>query len=244
MGKIKDLTGQTFGKLTVLEKTNERRNRQVVWKCQCECGNITYVVGQALRDGHTQSCGCKNYESKNKKNLIGQKFGKLLVLQQNQLKSKDRHILWDCQCDCGNIRTVIGSKLLDGSVTQCQNCQLQDGFKKSNGEAQIEFLLRQNNLNFKKQYTFEDCLSPKNSKLLFDFAIFNTNNQLIYLIEYDGIQHYKAIEYFGGEKDFLYRQKCDSIKNTYCKEHNIPLIRISYQQYPITIEDLKPNENL
>ena len=45
MGRIKDLTGQKFGKLIVLEITPERRNRQVVWKCLCECGNITYVVG-------------------------------------------------------------------------------------------------------------------------------------------------------------------------------------------------------
>ena len=58
MGKIKDLTGEVFGRLTVLEMTPERRNRQVVWKCQCECGNITDVVGQALRTGHTKSCGC------------------------------------------------------------------------------------------------------------------------------------------------------------------------------------------
>ena len=53
MGKIKDLTGQRFGKLTVLEITEERRNRQVVWKCQCDCGNIVYVVGGSLRNGHT-----------------------------------------------------------------------------------------------------------------------------------------------------------------------------------------------
>ena len=57
MGKIKDLTGQRFGDLVVLEITPERKNRQVVWKCQCDCGNITYVVGQALRSGHTKSCG-------------------------------------------------------------------------------------------------------------------------------------------------------------------------------------------
>ena len=45
MGKIIDLTGQKFNKLTVIEKTDERKNRQVVWKCRCDCGNISYVVG-------------------------------------------------------------------------------------------------------------------------------------------------------------------------------------------------------
>lgn len=58
MGKIKDLTGQKFNRLLVLEDSGQRKNRQVVWKCLCDCGNITYVVGQALRDNHTKSCGC------------------------------------------------------------------------------------------------------------------------------------------------------------------------------------------
>ena len=236
MGKIKDLTGQRFGKLTVLEMTSERRNRQVVWKCQCDCGNITYVVGQALRDNHTQSCGCKNYESRNYKDLIGKRFGKLTVIKQNDRQStKDRHILWDCQCDCGNIRTVKSNQLLNGSVFECQNCSNH----KSIGEQQIEALLISHNIKFIRQYSFKDCISPRMSQLLFDFAIINDNNDLLYLIEYDGIQHFQPIEYFGGEQNFDYLQKCDEIKNYYCQEHNIPLIRIPYNKKgKIKIEDL------
>ena len=70
MGKVKDLTGEVFGKLKVVKMTPERRNRQVVWECQCECGNITYVVGQALRAGHTKSYGCLKYEKKEKNTII------------------------------------------------------------------------------------------------------------------------------------------------------------------------------
>ncbi len=236
MGKIKDLTGQRFGKLVVLEITPERRNRQVVWKCQCDCGNITYVVGQALRSGHTQSCGCKNYESRNYKNLIGQKFGKLTVIGQNNRQStKDRHILWDCQCECGSIRTVSSKSLLSGNVLECYNCSNH----KSIGEQQIETLLTNNNIKFIRQYSFQDCISPKIGQLLFDFAIIDNNNNLLYLIEYDGIQHFQPIEYFGGEKNFSYLQECDEIKNQYCKNHNIPLIRIPYNKKgKIKIEDI------
>ena len=236
MGKIKDLTGQRFGKLVVLEMTPERRNRQVVWKCQCDCGNITYVVGQALRDGHTQSCGCKNYESRNYKNLIGQKFGKLTVIKQNDRQStKDRHILWDCQCECGCIRTVSSKSLLSGNVLECYNCSNH----KSIGEQQIETLLINNDIKFIRQYSFQDCISPKIGQLLFDFAIIDDNNNLLYLIEYDGIQHFQPIKYFGGEENFYYLQKCDEIKNQYCKNHNIPLIRIPYNKKgKIKIEDI------
>lgn len=62
--RIIDLTGQTFGKLTILEPTEYRAGRNVVWKCQCECGNIAYINGNNLRNGMSQSCGCmKNISS-------------------------------------------------------------------------------------------------------------------------------------------------------------------------------------
>lgn len=56
---IKDLTGQRFGRLLVVEKTDFRQNRLVMWKCICDCGNETIVQGENLRNGHTQSCGCQ-----------------------------------------------------------------------------------------------------------------------------------------------------------------------------------------
>ena len=57
MGKLIDLTGQKFGKLTVIKRV-ESRNSKVVWECRCECGNVTYVSSADLRYGHTRSCGC------------------------------------------------------------------------------------------------------------------------------------------------------------------------------------------
>lgn len=304
MGKIKDLTGQKFGKLTVLSMTNERRHRQVVWKCQCDCGNITYVVGQALRTGHIQSCGCNWYEKK-AIDLTGKKFGKLTVLKRSEKNNKDRHVFWDCQCECGNLRTVDGTALRNGSITKCYDCtkkgqvyigntpgpiknHIGERFgslvvlelmeqrsnagraiwkcqcdcgnicyvesnrlitnnttscgcqKKSIGEEQIANILIQNNITFLRQYSFENCLSPKKSKLFFDFAIFDKDNNLQYIIEYDGIQHFKPIEYFGGETEYEYRKECDDIKTNYCKEHNIPLIRIPYTlKNNIQLKDLQ-----
>jgi hypothetical protein len=55
---IKDLTGQRFGKLTVINHTNERSNRSVMWVCQCDCGNMASVSSKNLSTGTTQSCGC------------------------------------------------------------------------------------------------------------------------------------------------------------------------------------------
>lgn len=62
MGKFIDLTGQRFGRLTVLSRAedyvNPQGNHYVKWLCICDCGNITTVLGTALRSGGTRSCGC------------------------------------------------------------------------------------------------------------------------------------------------------------------------------------------
>lgn len=56
---LKDLTGKRFGWLIVLEKTEKRSSsREMVWKCRCDCGNITYVATKNLKSGGTRSCGC------------------------------------------------------------------------------------------------------------------------------------------------------------------------------------------
>ena len=64
-GVIKDLTGQRFGRLLVLAKTDKRIYRHVVWKCKCDCGNECFVPSNSLKTGRTQSCGCLGAESRN-----------------------------------------------------------------------------------------------------------------------------------------------------------------------------------
>ena len=62
MGKLIDLTGQRFGRLTVIERAGNDCIGQVTWRCRCDCGNITVVAGGNLRTGNTQSCGCYGRE--------------------------------------------------------------------------------------------------------------------------------------------------------------------------------------
>ncbi len=57
MSAMIDITGMTFGRLTVIEE-NGRLGRQVAWKCQCKCGDETTVRGTCLRSGRSKSCGC------------------------------------------------------------------------------------------------------------------------------------------------------------------------------------------
>lgn len=63
MGRFVDLTGKKFNKLTVLERVNNKTGNRYKWKCLCDCGNITLVYPQNLKNGHTKSCGCIQLES-------------------------------------------------------------------------------------------------------------------------------------------------------------------------------------
>lgn len=233
---IIDETGKHYGKLTVISQTENREFGSVKWLCKCECGNYCEVAGDALRQGQTQSCGCllkERSREANLKNIAGQKFGKLTVLEIDEQTSTEKgRVFWKCQCDCGKIASIYSSNLINGITKSC-GC-----IRSSYGEEQIEKILIENNINYCKEYTFSD-LHTNNIPLRFDFAIFNKQHQLIQLIEYDGKQHYIPVEKFGGEKAFNHMKLNDERKNKYCKEHNIKLVRIPYTNLDIKLKDLE-----
>ena len=64
MGKLIDLTGQKFGRLTIIKVSHRDKNRQYHWVCKCKCGNEKIVLGNCLKNGTTRSCGCYNQEKR------------------------------------------------------------------------------------------------------------------------------------------------------------------------------------
>jgi Zn finger protein HypA/HybF involved in hydrogenase expression len=102
---------------------------------------------------------------------------------------------------------------------KCPKC------KSSKGELIIEKFLKENNIKYITQKKFDKCINPKtNYKLKFDFYLPDKN----LCIEYDGQLHYKSVKYFGGDKELQNIIFKDNIKNKFCKDNNINLIRISY----------------
>ncbi|MCK9416368.1 hypothetical protein M0Q97_06895 [Candidatus Dojkabacteria bacterium] len=96
--------------------------------------------------------------------------------------------------------------------------------RESHGEKDISTYLDENNINYIRQYKFNDC--KYKYKLSFDFYLPDYN----ICIEYDGIHHFEIVNYWGG-KDALEKQHIrDNIKNQYCKTNNIKLIRIKYNE--------------
>lgn len=104
-------------------KNNDRHS---YWLCKCSCGNETIVVGTSLTRGYTKSCGCLR-KSKNTKNLIGQKYGKLTVIKKANKPNnlKNRNAYWLCKCDCGNEKVINGKSLMNGATKSC-GCILKD----------------------------------------------------------------------------------------------------------------------
>lgn len=93
----------------------------------------------------------------------------------------------------------------------------------SKGEFLISRILENLNLNFIKQKKFENCIDIKT--LPFDFYVPYLN----LCIEYDGLQHFEPIDWFGGENNFFIVKKHDQIRNDYCRNNNIDLLRINYK---------------
>lgn len=81
MSKLIDLTGQTFGRLTVVERAGRTKSNNALWKCKCECGNEIVVRSTTLRNGETKSCGCFRREYwKNAKTTHGKSTSRLATI--------------------------------------------------------------------------------------------------------------------------------------------------------------------
>lgn len=221
-----DETDNQYGYLTVLYKTPFKSNsNKTLWHCKCICGNECDILGESLRQGLTKSCGCKSKElnaEKHSKDLKGQLFGYLIPIEIVDKNAEGN--IWRCKCICGCNREdvlVPAHRLLSNNTASCGR------IKRSHGELQIENILKEYNISFKTEYSFEDLRSIKGTKLRFDFALFQ-NNKLIGLIEYNGQQHYQPIEYFGGQESYQQQVFNDNLKYLYCQNNNIPLLIIGY----------------
>lgn len=100
----------------------------------------------------------------------------------------------------------------------------------SRGEIKIEEILKDNNLNFKMEYSFPGLNSPNGRPLRFDFVIFDDDGNIDFIIEYQGKQHYEASSKFGGKKGLYQQQYNDNKKRRFCALQDIKLIEISYTE--------------
>ena len=217
---FKDETGNKYGRLTVIKQSNKKSSssRGIYWICQCDCGNVIEVIGRDLRNGKTKSCGCYNQDIRGQsllKDEIGNRYGKLLVI--DKIRPNNKTTYWKCQCDCGNITYYTGDVLRSKRAISC-------GCLHSTGNQKIKKLLEEYNISHKEEIAFKNFISSKGGHPRFDFGIYDDNQNLLCLIEYQGIQHFIDKGDFGK----VQREETDLLKILYCQDNNIPLYKINY----------------
>lgn len=122
MSKRYDLIGQTFGRLTVLEK-GEAVNQRRTWLCKCECGNYVTVTTGNLNSGQVKSCGCMWRDSARRAgksrfiDMVGRIYDRLTVIKL--IEKGSNYTLWECECECGKIVEVRGGDLRSGNTQSC-----------------------------------------------------------------------------------------------------------------------------
>lgn len=248
LGKSEDLTKNDYDGFTVIKRVYPiTKARAAHWLCKCSCGNYFVTLSTRIKNGSCKSCGhiqkeiarksLSNYKKTQKgkpqKDYVGYVSGKLTVISFSHI-DKNHHSVWNCKCECGNNAQITSSELSKKEVKSC-GC-----LRQSYGSYLIEKILKENNIKFEREKTFNNCRFPDTNALArFDFYV---NGQLI---EFDGKQHYEFVGGYFTEDSFKKLQERDRFKDNWCKKNNIPLIRISYKdENKINLEYLKRRINL
>lgn len=217
--KYSYLIGQKVNKWTIHDII--KKGKQAYAVCECECGTVKDVRVLNILYGYSKDCGCGRkamLRETRTKNLVGQKFGKLTVVELLKDSNKFNRRMYRCKCDCGN-EIVTSSICLTGGSTRSCGCLV------SYWNMYIDKWLTSKRIKHIPEYP----VIIDGTRYKYDFYLPDYNC----CIEYDGEQHYRPSRYCGAnvEKNqelFKKTQEHDMIKNEYCKNNNIDLLRIPY----------------
>lgn len=232
---FKDLTGQRFGRLYVLELSGKHsgscRNKTTYWKCKCDCGNVVDVRSSLLIRGDAQSCGCLQKERASEASfhdITGQHFGMLTAMYRTTDKQNcygRSIVVWHCKCDCGNETDVRANDLTYGNVLSC-GCLI------SYGEEQCQKFLEQHELIFERNKVFSKLRGHKGRYLPYDFYIPEYN----LLIEIQGAQHYRKIFHMTDE-DMSQREYYDFLKYQYAQDNQFDILYLKWDKQNMTTNE-------
>lgn len=218
---------------------DDYKNQYSKFKLHCDdCGYEWNVSFGKFLNKQTKCPSCQ----KNPRYTKEQRENQILQIIQNENLNYDylgfdseyvdsgTNIILRCNTHC-HIWTLNINEFVN-QHHRCPLCKI-----KSKGEIEVESILKQNYIEYIREYRFGDCKYKK--ELPFDFYLPNNN----ICIEYDGEQHFKPIT-FGGisesEAEINYQETLikDNLKTEYCKNHNIKLIRIKYNYSKEQIKEI------
>ena len=197
---------------------------------ECACGERYLAKWDKFQQGYKRCCRKCSYDKRIEDNTYTIEDVKKYIENNNinvELLSNEYVSVYKplCfKCSCGEIFYCSFDKFKNSGQTRCKKCTR----RKSRYCVKLEEYLKSNNIEYATEISFKQCINTETShRLFFDYGIYK-NNKLI-LIEVDGEFHYKSA--FGGEEELNKRQRLDEIKNQYCKDNNIELIRIPYWEF-------------
>jgi len=213
-----DETGNVYGEITVLKRAGANNEEKATWLVKCSCGKEYIISGKRLRnDGITScpECAYKRGGIKNRINISGNRYNLLTAVE---CAEENNIMRWRFRCDCGG-EIICDKRSVTSGLTKSCGCMI------SYIENICKDILNKNNVEYTPQKIFKDCVYK--GQLRFDFYIKDLN----LCMELDGVQHFFPISRFGGEKSFEEQKIRDSIKDKYCLDNNISLLRIPYTQF-------------
>lgn len=191
------------------------------------CGNEFMRIPRELKQGVLcPKCRRPNYYQNTKtfserlKSIQGGKYE--LLGEYKGARTKTEFL---CK-KCGEVFSATPDNIVRGHG--CPKCTI------SKGEDRVERWLKSNGLIYEKQYSNKSCKSKR--ALRFDFAVKREDGSIAMLIEYDGVQHFRPVRFNSlmanrkCEQNFAETVERDEIKTKFCKDANIPLLRISYKE--------------
>lgn len=121
MSKVRDLSGQVFGRLTVLRRDGSDREKRATWACRCACGKVKTVRGKHLTQGAIVSCGCfarESLASRRSLDITNEVFGRLTAISPTSDRLRGLAV-WEFQCSCGNRVKLPAARVVNGNTRSC-----------------------------------------------------------------------------------------------------------------------------
>jgi hypothetical protein len=229
------------------EYVGNKNAQKLKWKClKLECGEIFESCWSSIYSNGS-GCGYCAGQQVGISNCLATKYPEI-AKQWHSTKngeltpmmvtiSSNKRVWWTCDKCNNEWRTSIHHRTI--GERKCPQC------RSSKGEQKITECLDKYKLYYQREYSFEDLFGEFNP-LRFDFAIFTDeeNMHLKCLIEFDHKQHFEQIKGWQTKEQFELGVFYDSLKNEYCRTHNIRLIRISYLEFDNIEEILIKELNL
>lgn len=204
---------ELFGyELLSKQYVNNKQDLNVI----CPKGHKWKVRFDRFRRG-VRCCYCENNAPLNIEYIREQMLKEGYELLSTEYKNN--HTPLTMKCPNGHITDGTNWNNFSNG-TRCSRCN------NSKGEEKIEKWLKENNIKYVSQFSFDDCKGKKRS-LPFDFYLIDYN----ICLEYDGKQHYKIDCFNYTLLDLMERKYLDNLKTDYCKNNNVKLIRIPYWDY-------------